>query len=128
MLSVDEAQAAILTACPTLEAIRLPLLDSHGYALAETVVSQVSLPPFDNSAMDGYAVCAGDTEGASPDNGIRLRVLGDLPAGKAPQFTVEPGTAVRIMTGAPLPPGADAVVMVEDTQTDGDDALIFDTA
>jgi molybdopterin molybdotransferase len=128
MLSVDEAQTAILAACPQLETHRLPLLDALGYALAEAVVSQVALPPFDNSAMDGYAVQAGDTEGASPENGIRLRVLGDLPAGKAPRFTVVPGSAVRIMTGAPMPPGADAIVMVEDTKTDGDDVLIFDPA
>jgi molybdopterin molybdotransferase len=128
MLSVDEAQAAILAACPPLETVRLPLLDAHGYALAEAVVSSVSLPPFDNSAMDGYAVQAKDTEGAAPENGIRLKVLGDLPAGKAPQFTVEPETAVRIMTGAPVPPGADAIVMVEDTKADGDDVLIFDPA
>jgi molybdopterin molybdotransferase len=128
MLSVDEAQGAILAACSSLETIDLPLLEAHGCALAEAVVSEVAVPPFDNSAMDGYAVRAADTRGASPDSGVRLRVLGDLPAGQAPRHTVTAGTAIRIMTGAPVPPGADAVVMVEDTRADGDAVLLFDPA
>ncbi|MBW3622913.1 MAG: molybdopterin molybdotransferase MoeA [Armatimonadetes bacterium] len=128
MLTVDQAQEAILAACPGLNPVRLPLLDAYGHALAEEVVADAPLPPFDNSAMDGYAVLAADTSGASSEHGVSLRVLGDLPAGQAPRFTVTPGTAVRIMTGAPLPPGADAVVMVEDTRTEGETVLIFDEA
>ena len=128
MLRVEEAQQAIFRTCPAPERISLSLLNAHGMALAEDVVADVPLPPFDNSAMDGYAVRAADTARAAPESGIRLRVLGDLPAGQAPRFTVEAGTAVRIMTGAPLPPGADAVVMVEDTKADGDDVLIYDAA
>ena len=128
MLTVDQAQEAILAACPVLDTHSLSLLEAHGHALAIDVTSDVSLPPFDNSAMDGYAVIASDTAGASPQNGVRLRVLGDLPAGQAPRFTVTPGAAVRIMTGAPVPPGADAIVMVEDTETDGGEVIVYDPA
>ena len=90
--------------------------------LAEPVVARVSLPPWDNSAMDGYAVRAADTVGASEEHPVRLVVTGDVPAGKAATGTVGPGEAFRIATGAPIPPGADAVVQVEATtplDTDG---------
>ena len=83
--------------------------------LAEPVVAAVSLPPWDNSAMDGYAVRAADTVGASEERPVRLDVTGDVPAGKAATGTVGPGEAFRIATGAPIPPGADAVVPVEGT-------------
>src|SRR3954453_1244397 len=111
-ISVQEALEAILGAFAPLEAVTLPLSDAVGLVLAEDVSSDIDLPPFDNSAMDGYAVQAGDVAGAVPNRPASLRVTGYVPAGAAlgPEDRVEPGTAFRIMTGAPVPPGADAVV------------------
>jgi molybdenum cofactor synthesis domain-containing protein len=97
--------------------------------LAEAVVAGEPVPPFPNTAMDGYAVRAGDTIGASSDTPLRLRVVDDLAAGRAPAVAVGPGEAIRIMTGAPMPDGADAIVMVERTRRDpaaaGDDEGVF---
>jgi len=87
--------------------------DALGLVLAQDIVAAEAVPPFANTGMDGYAVRAADTPGS-------LRVVGDLPAGRAPTVAVGPGEAIRIMTGAPMPPGADAVVMVERTRVDGD--------
>jgi hypothetical protein len=87
---------------------------------ARDVIAPEPVPPFANTAMDGYAVRAADTKGATADAPLRLRVVGELPAGQAPTTAVGVGEAIRIMTGAPIPPGADAVVMVERTSTDGD--------
>ena len=94
---------------------RVAAADSFGRITAETVTASVSLPPWANSAMDGYAVRSADTAGATEDAPVELRVVGDVAAGAAPDVTVVPGTAVRIATGARLPEGADAVVPVEDT-------------
>jgi len=91
------------------------LLDSLGRVLAKPIVAQDSLPPFANSAMDGYTVLAANTVGASEQQPVSLQVVGDIAAGGMPEMTINPGTAARIMTGAPIPPGADAVVPVEDT-------------
>jgi len=115
MVGVDEAREAILAAFAPLPAITLPILDALGMVLAEEVVAGVAIPPFPNSAMDGFAVRAIDTIGASFETPIRLRVIGEAPAGYAPRVSVGPGTAVRIMTGAPVPEGADAVVRFEET-------------
>jgi molybdopterin molybdotransferase len=114
-LTVQEALAAVLVCVSVLPAERVPLLDGLGRVLAEEVVAQDSLPPFVNSSMDGYALIAADLDEASPRNPAKLRVVGDVAAGAVPNVTVERGTAVRIMTGAPVPPGADAVIPVEDT-------------
>ena len=93
-----------------------------GRVLAAPVVAAVSLPPWDNSAMDGYAVQAAETAGAAEEAPVRLTVTGDVPAGRAATETVQPGTAFRIATGAPVPAGADAVVQVEwTTPLDADD-------
>jgi molybdopterin molybdotransferase len=86
--------------------------------LAENVRAGEDIPPRANSSMDGYAVLAADTAGASADRPTRLRIAGEIAAGYVPDAPVTPGTAMRIMTGAPLPPGADAVVKVEDTDSD----------
>ncbi|TWP43331.1 molybdopterin molybdotransferase MoeA [Lentzea tibetensis] len=88
---------------------RLPLASCLGLVLAEDAVAPISLPPFDNSAMDGYAVRAADVAAAP----VELPVADDIPAGKTDVVPLEPGTAHRIMTGAPMPPGADAVIQVE---------------
>src|SRR5438270_13104786 len=115
-VSVNEAMEAILASFSPLEPVSVPLADALGLVLAVDVYSDIDLPPFDNSAMDGYAVRAGDVADASPDKPASLRVTGYVPAGAAlgAGDCVEPGTAFRIMTGAPVPPGADAVVRFED--------------
>ena len=116
MLSVEEAYRAIVAAIAPLPAERVPLPAARGLVLAEDVIAREAIPPFDNSAMDGYAVRVADVAGASEAHPVTLRVAHDLPAGANPAgVRVEAGTAVRIMTGAPLPEGAEAVVMREDT-------------
>ncbi len=115
MITVEEAYERILQAFHPLEPEPVPLLEGLGRVLAEDVYADVNIPPFANSAMDGYAVRAADTAGASRENPVRLKVKGTLAAGQAPVEAVEPGTAIRIMTGAPMPPGADAVVRFENT-------------
>lgn len=91
------------------------LAEAQGLVLAEDVVAQLALPVFDNSAMDGYAVRAEDISNATPEHPVALPVAEDIPAGRTDQLTLQPGTAHRIMTGAPLPAGATAIVPVEDT-------------
>jgi molybdopterin molybdotransferase len=114
LLSVDEAREQVLAAIPgPLPSESVPVGAGLWRVLAEPVVAATSLPPWDNSAMDGYAIRSTDTAGASESAPTRLRVVGEVRAGAAPVVAVEPGTAVRIATGAPLPPGADAVVPVE---------------
>ncbi|MEV0219240.1 gephyrin-like molybdotransferase Glp [Streptomyces sp. NPDC050704] len=115
--SVSEHLEDILATVRPLEPIELQLLDAQGCVLVEDVTVPVSLPPFDNSSMDGYAVRVADVAGASEEYPAVLTVVGDVAAGQAELLHVGPGQAARIMTGAPLPPGAEAVVPVE--WTDG---------
>lgn len=115
MLGVDDALERILSAFAPLDAVEVPLLEALGQVLAEAIVADEDVPPFRNSAMDGYAVRAADTAGASVEHPIHLRVTGETPAGSPLQRTVAPGCAVRIMTGAAMPDGADAVVRFEET-------------
>ncbi len=115
MISVDEALEHILSYFDRLEPEERPVPDALGQVLAEDVESAFDIPPLDNTAMDGYAVRAADTEGASEANPVRLRVSGELAAGYIFDGEVTPGSAVRIMTGAPIPRGADAVVPFEET-------------
>jgi molybdopterin molybdotransferase len=96
-------------------AARVPLRQAQGLVLADDVVAQLSLPVFDNSAMDGYAVRAEDASGATPQRPVLLPVAEDIPAGRTEELTLQPGTAHRIMTGAPVPAGATAIVPVEAT-------------
>src|SRR5512135_850022 len=114
-ISVEDALAYILKHFNPLEAERVPLLDSLDRVLAEDIVSDINVPPFNNSAMDGYAVRAQDIAHASAEHATVLRVIGDVAAGYVASQAVGPGTAMRIMTGAPLPPGADTVVRFEET-------------
>ena len=93
----------------------VPLAEAQGLVLADDVVAQLSLPVFDNSAMDGYAVRAEDAAGATADHPVLLPVAEDIPAGRTDQLTLQPGTAHRIMTGAPVPGGATGIVPVEAT-------------
>jgi molybdopterin molybdotransferase len=115
MISVEEARARILAHFTPLEAIRTPLLETLGQVLAEDVVAEFDIPPNPNTSMDGYALRATDTEGTSPSSPRRLRVIGYLPAGSVFDGHVGHGEAVRIMTGAPMPDGADAIVPFEET-------------
>jgi molybdopterin molybdotransferase len=115
--SVDEHLEDILATVRPLEPIELHLLDAQGCVLVEDITVPVSLPPFDNSSMDGYAVRVADVSGASEEFPAALEVVGDVAAGQADLIHVGPGQAARIMTGAPLPPGAETVVPVE--WTDG---------
>jgi molybdopterin molybdotransferase len=114
---VDEHLAGILAVVQPLAGLELTLSDAHGCVLVEDVTSTFPLPPFDNSAMDGYAVRSEDLRTVTESTPVVLPVVGDVAAGSTTPYTVQPGLCVRIMTGAPIPPGADAVVPVE--QTDG---------
>ncbi len=115
LLPLAEAQRRVLEGIAPLPAERVAIGEASGRVLAAPVDAAVTLPPWTNSAMDGFAVLAQDVFGASAATPVTLRVLGEVPAGRAPDLAVEPGTALRIMTGAMMPPGADAVVPVEDT-------------
>jgi molybdenum cofactor synthesis domain-containing protein len=112
VISLDAARDHVFGSVRRLDAVTLPIASADGLVLAEDVTSAEQVPPFANTAVDGYAVRASDTKAAP----VVLDVVGELAAGSAGQYLVGPGQAVRIMTGAPMPTGADAVVMVEDTE------------
>ncbi len=114
LMPVAEALDRILHAFQPLAAESIPITESKGRVLAEDILSRFDLPPFDNSSMDGFALHAADRP-ATPDVAVNVTVVGDIPAGTQPLLTLQPGQAARIMTGAPLPAGADCVVPVEDT-------------
>lgn len=114
-LSASEALRAMVGGVAPLRTEERPLLEALGSVLAEDVAATVDLPPWDNSAMDGFAVRAGDVRGAAPDAPVVLRVVDDVPAGRFASRSLGPGEAIRIMTGAPVPEGADGVVRVEHT-------------
>jgi molybdopterin molybdotransferase len=115
MLSVEEAYERIISAFSPLDPEEKPILDALGQVLSEDVYSPIDIPPSANSAMDGYAVRSADVSEASPEHTVRLRVIGLVAAGQVPSKAVEKGTAIRIMTGAPVPPGTEAVVPFEET-------------
>jgi len=120
MLSVQDALARILKEIHPGQTESVGLSDAYHRILAEQVVSLEDLPPFDNSSMDGFAVHAADTTGASRTTPKCLPVVGDIPAGSNPAHAIQPGQVMRIMTGAPMPDGADAVVQVEETNASYD--------
>ena len=122
MRTVDEHLADILGNVPVLPPLDLALMEAEGAVLAEQVAAPVPLPPFDNSAMDGYAVVASDVATASEAEPAVLPVIGDIAAGDSGVSAIRPGLAARIMTGAPMPAGADAVIPVE--WTDGGTASV----
>jgi molybdopterin molybdotransferase len=115
LMGVDEHLALILERIEELPAYDQPLLETLGLPAVEDMVSPLSLPVFDNSAMDGYAVVFRDVAEASPERPVHLPVVGEIAAGQTQIYAMSPGTAVRIMTGAPIPTGCNAVVPVEDT-------------
>jgi molybdopterin molybdotransferase len=116
---LEDAQALVLESCPPLQPVVVDRVDAGGLVLAAEVVADEVVPPFDNTAVDGYAVRAVDVA----DVPVELVVVDEIAAGAAPSRAVGPGEAIRIMTGAPIPAGADAVVMVEDSERVGDDGV-----
>ncbi|MCT7367494.1 molybdopterin molybdotransferase MoeA [Mycolicibacterium llatzerense] len=128
MRTVEEHQQVVAGLISARPAVTVPLADALGLALADDVVAPLSLPGFDNSAMDGYAVLAADVAAASAENPVKLPVAEDIPAGRTDLLTLAPGTAHRIMTGAMLPTGATAVVPVESTDAATDIVSIFSSS
>ncbi|GAA2407895.1 molybdopterin molybdotransferase MoeA [Mycolicibacterium llatzerense] len=128
MRTVEEHQQVVAGLISARPAVTVPLADALGLALADDVVAPLSLPGFDNSAMDGYAVLAVDVAAASAENPVKLPVAEDIPAGRTDLLTLAPGTAHRIMTGAMLPAGATAVVPVESTDAATDIVSIFSSS
>jgi len=125
LLSVDAYQAAILAAISPLPPVSLELADAEGCVLAEDVTAAVSLPSFDNSSMDGYAVHAADTTHSSERKPLTLEVTAEIAAGDTGAYQLASGTAIKIMTGARMPAGADAVVPVEWTDGGGKRVEIY---
>jgi molybdopterin molybdotransferase len=128
VIPLADVQSAVLEAVAPLAPVVVPLRDALGLVTAREIVAGEAVPPFANTAMDGYAVRASDTAGAGPEAPVRLAVVDELPAGRAPEGAVGEGEAIRIMTGAPVPDGADAVVMVEYTERDGDAVRVMRAA
>ncbi len=123
MIPLASARERVLDGCAPLAPRKVPVGEAAGLVLAEAVVAAEQIPPFANTAVDGFAVRSADVTGASEQQPVRLLVTTTLAAGAGPERPVGPGEAIRIMTGAPIPPGADAVVMVENTRPpalDGD--------
>jgi molybdopterin molybdotransferase len=113
LLSVEDHRDRILAAIRPLPAFDQPLMEAFGLSSAEDVHAEVALPGFDNSAMDGYAVCHADVAGATEGSPVHLPVVGEIAAGQANLLAMSEGTAVKIMTGAPVPAGADSIVPYE---------------
>ena len=125
MISLDDARAHVLGSLVPAPPVPVALPAALGCVLAADVVSAEAIPPFANTAMDGFAVRSADTVGATDDRPAVLTVVATIRAGEAPAVSVGAGEAIRIMTGAPMPAGADAVVMVERTQVADDDATVL---
>lgn len=113
-MPVDEVLARVLDTVRPLPPVERPLLETLDFVIAETIVAPGNVPPFTNSAMDGYALRSRDTDGATAEMPVSLTIVGTVAAGEDPRSIVDVGQALRIMTGAPLPPGADAVVRFEE--------------
>ena len=118
MLELEEALGRILAAMPRPQVERVSLMETHRRVLAENILSPLDLPAFDNSSMDGYSVRAGDTASANSENPVRLQLLGKAAAGENFGGELAAGTCVRLFTGSPLPRGANAVAMQDDTRLD----------
>ena len=118
MITVEEALDKILSHIQPLGSEKVSILETLGRVIAEDIYANRDIPPLDNSGMDGYAVRSEDIRNVSRDRPIQLKVIGDLPAGFISSKIVEKGQAIRIMTGAPIPKGADSVIRVEDTRNE----------
>lgn len=118
MIPVEEALSRILEEIPVLGSERIALTDADGRVLSESVTATRDIPPWDNSSMDGYALRSIETGAASRERPVRLRILGEVPAGRPAERPLGPGGAYRILTGAPLPAGADAVIPQEEVKVE----------
>jgi molybdopterin molybdotransferase len=125
MITVEEALDKVLSYIQPLGSERVSILEALGRVCAEDILANRDIPSFDNSGMDGYAVRSEDIQSASPNHPVQLEVIEDLPAGFIPRKRVERGSATRIMTGALVPEGADAVVPVEGSKKEGNFVSIF---
>ena len=125
MTTVEQALETILSQVQVLGSERIDILGSRGRVLAEDIVSGLDVPPHDNSSMDGYAVRHTDIAAAVADKPVQLKITGDLPAGYISREILQPGQALRIMTGAPVPQGADTVIMQENTTSQGSTVTIL---
>jgi molybdopterin molybdotransferase len=125
MISIEEARQRIAQDIAVLAPVLVPLAESRGLVLAQEVASSEPIPPFANTAMDGFAIRAVDSEGASPDAPRRVPVVGTVAAGSVASRPLQAGEAMRIMTGAPIPDGADAIIMVELTRAVGEDVELL---
>lgn len=125
MISVEEALGLILENIREIGFEKVDIKEALGRVIAEDVYARRNIPPWDNSAMDGYAVRVDDVEGASKENPAVLKIIESLPAGYISESKLKSGEAIKIMTGAPMPNGADAVVMAEYTENDGGKVRIF---
>jgi len=124
-ISIDEARAIIETGVPRIERRdRVPLLEARGRVLASDIVAAADVPPFNRASMDGYAVIAADTSVATREAPHQLRLAGRVYTGELPTTAVEAGTCIEVATGAPMPAGADAVIMVEETAVAGETVTI----
>ena len=128
MIQVQDAREQILSKIKVKGVEKVSLDQALGRVLAEDIISRVNNPPLDNSAMDGYALIAQDIVTATPESPIKLEVVEEIAAGYSAKGTLKPGQAMRIMTGAPVPSGANAVLMQEDTEKDGNFILCMDKA
>ena len=126
-MEIHDAMQRVVWALQPLASECVPLTEAHQRVLAEEVVSLIDQPPWDNSAMDGYAAHTSDVQSASAEHPVRLRVLEQVPAGRFPTLAVGKGEATRIMTGAPIPEGADCVIRVEHTESAGADVIVVDS-
>ncbi|HEU4965355.1 MAG TPA: gephyrin-like molybdotransferase Glp [Bacilli bacterium] len=124
-LTLEEAWESTLSFVKRVAAEDVSLTDAYGRVLAEQVTAQAHVPPFDRSALDGYAVRAADVAGATPSTPVELTVIEEVPAGRVPERVVGAGEACRIMTGAPIPVGADAIVRQEGTERKGDTVRVL---
>ena len=120
LMDLADARELVLSRVRALDPVTVPLAQAHGRVLVQDVTAREDVPGFVNSSMDGFALRASDT-GEDP---ARLRVVDAVLAGRPSERSLGPGEAARIMTGAPLPPGADAVCMIEQTRVEGEDVII----
>ena len=126
MIPMNEAVRIVTDSVTALETTTVPLMDALGHTLADPVVSDINMPPFEKATMDGYAVVGTDVASATKSDPVALEVVEEIRAGSVPTKTVQSGSASRIMTGAPMPEGADTVVMVEDTETENGQVRILE--
>lgn len=127
LIPLEEAQTILLNGVQPLGTEKVDLMQAVGRNLGEDIISGMNLPPFDRSPLDGYSLRAVDTIGASHESPVALQVIEEVPAGHVAHYVVRQGTAIKVMTGAPIPSGADVVIRYEDTRREGDRVFIFNS-